>query len=78
MAQEPKPQTQPTDPVVVPDVATEPHPVGHPGPQPGTNGPGGGEGQLQNVLPEISEVAQKVGGYKKLAEIADNLDQAGP
>jgi hypothetical protein len=28
---------------------------------------------LQNVLPEINEIAQKVGGFKKLAEIAGTL-----
>ena len=32
--------------------------------------------RLQDVLPEVSEVAQKVGGYKKLAEIAKTLEKA--
>lgn len=31
--------------------------------------------RLQEVLPEIKEVAQKVGGMKNLAEIAENLEQ---
>jgi len=33
---------------------------------------------LQNVIPEITAVARKVGGFKKLAEIASQLDRAGP
>jgi hypothetical protein len=31
--------------------------------------------RLQDVLPAIHEVAQKVGGFRKLAEIADELDR---
>jgi hypothetical protein len=38
--------------------------------------PPAGPDQLHKVLPEINEVAQKVGGFKKLSEIADTLDQA--
>ena len=68
---------EPVDPVVVPDVATQAHPTGHAGAGVGGNDPQAGENQLQQVLPEITEVAQKVGGFKKLSEIADTLDQAG-
>ncbi len=31
--------------------------------------------RLQEVLPEIKDLAQKVGGMKQLAEIAETLDQ---
>jgi hypothetical protein len=33
-------------------------------------------GRLQEVLPEIKDLAQKVGGMKNLAEIAETLEQA--
>jgi hypothetical protein len=36
---------------------------------------GVGEGLLQDLLPEISAIARKVGGFKKLAEIATELDR---
>jgi hypothetical protein len=36
-----------------------------------------GDGVLQEVLLEITEVARKVGGFKKLAEIAEQLDRVG-
>jgi hypothetical protein len=39
--------------------------------------PGAGEGLLQSALPEITEVAKKVGGFKRLSEIAEQLHQAG-
>jgi hypothetical protein len=73
MARESKAEPEPQAPAVLPDVAAQPHPQGH------AQLPAGeaGEGHLQSVLPEISEVAQKVGGYKKLAEIADTLDGMG-
>ena len=58
------------DAVVLPDVATQPHPVGHVASPADGNG-----GELQRVLPEVAEAASKVGGYKKLAEIADTLNQ---
>jgi hypothetical protein len=32
--------------------------------------------RLQEVLPQIKDLAQKVGGMKKLAEIAETLEQA--
>jgi hypothetical protein len=57
---------------VLPDVASQPHPGGPSSPPV----PPAGPDQLQKVLPEINEVAQKVGGFKKLSEIADTLDQA--
>lgn len=64
------------DPVVLPDVATQPHPAPHL--QPPTAGdPEAGDGALQEVLPEVSAAARKVGGFKRLAEIAGELDRAG-
>lgn len=79
-----KPQVQPeadhaerVDPVVLPDVATQARPS-VPGIDPvGTGTPPAGEEQLQKVLPEITEVAQKVGGFKKLSEIAETLGEMG-
>ena len=69
------------DPVVLPDVATgrpffsvEPIP---PKPDVGDNSSEAGETKLQDLLPEINELAQKVGGFKKLSEIADTLDKMG-
>jgi hypothetical protein len=38
--------------------------------------PASGSTRLQEVLPEIKELAQKVGGMKRLAEIAETLQQA--
>ena len=38
---------------------------------------GAGANALQNVLPEIQELARKVGGYRKLAEIVGTLEQTG-
>jgi hypothetical protein len=46
-------------------------------PNVGDNTPEAGDKMLQNVLPEITEVAQKVGGFKKLSELADMLDEMG-
>ncbi len=84
MAETGKAQGQPeaahaerVDPAVLPDVATQAHPSGPGGPPVGENTPPAGDSQLQNALPEITEAAQKVGGFKKLAEIADTLDQMG-
>ena len=34
------------------------------------------QARLQDVLPEVMELAQKIGGYKKLAEIAETLDKS--
>jgi hypothetical protein len=39
--------------------------------------PGAGEGLLQAALPEITEAARKVGGFKRLSEIAAELDRGG-
>jgi hypothetical protein len=33
--------------------------------------------RLEKILPEIKDLAQKVGGYGKLADIARELDAAG-
>jgi CBS domain-containing protein len=41
----------------------------------GKDQPGGAQHRLQDVLPEVKDVAQKVGGFKHLAEIAETLDQ---
>jgi hypothetical protein len=64
------------EPVVLPDVATAPHPTPH------TDAPlptetGTGDGVLQEALPEITAAARKVGGFKRLAEIAGQLDRSG-
>jgi hypothetical protein len=64
---------QPIAPVALPDVATEPHPSPHAVPPE----QGAGQGLLQAALPEIQELAKKVGGFKNLAEIAQQLAQAG-
>jgi hypothetical protein len=61
------------DPVLLPDIPTEPHPSAHvPSPESGA-----GEGLLQAALPEIQEAARKVGGLKNLSEIAEQLHQMG-
>jgi hypothetical protein len=60
------------DAQVLPDVATQAHPS-----VPAQPAVGAGEHQLQNVLPELKELAQKVGGYKKLSELAHALDEMG-
>jgi hypothetical protein len=54
-----------------PDVATEPHPAPH-------LPVDAGKEVLQDALPEIAEAARKVGGFKKLSEIAGQLDQDEP
>jgi CBS domain-containing protein len=41
----------------------------------GKDQPGGAQHRLQDVLPEVKDVAQKVGGFKQLAEIAETLDR---
>jgi hypothetical protein len=70
-------QARPVASPVRPDVAAQPRPAGHAEPPLSGNSTEGGEGRLQDVLPGISEMAQKVGGYKHLAEIADTLDKMG-
>jgi hypothetical protein len=63
----------PIDPAVLPDVATDPHPPARATPPSQRLD----HGRLQEVLPEIKELAQKVGGFNNLAEIAKQLDRAG-
>jgi hypothetical protein len=58
-------------PQIVPDVATAPHPTA----QGLAETPVAGPGLLQEILPEINALAQKVGGFKRLAEIAAELDR---
>jgi hypothetical protein len=41
----------------------------------GKDQPCGAQHRLQDVLPEVKDVAQKVGGFKQLAEIAEALDR---
>jgi hypothetical protein len=65
------------DPIMLPDVATEPHPSAHVAPLPTQNASPGDTGRLQEVPPEILDAARKVGGFKKLAEIAGQLDRDG-
>jgi hypothetical protein len=68
------PAATPTEPVVLPDVATTPHPTAatH------QDAPAARQGVLEEALPEITAAARKVGGFKKLAEIASQLeDQEG-
>jgi hypothetical protein len=74
MDQNPNQQAGETgEPIPLPDVATEPHPV------PGAFAPqeSGTMDALQDVLPEITRLAQRVGGYHRLAEIAEQLGRAG-
>jgi CBS domain-containing protein len=42
-------------------------------PAAGKDQSGGAQHRLQDVLPEVKDVAQKVGGFKQLAEIAEAL-----
>jgi hypothetical protein len=63
---------KPADPVIVPDVATEPHPTVHVPPLPSDAGE---KARLPEVPPEVLEAARKVGGFKKLAELALQLDR---
>jgi hypothetical protein len=58
------------EPQVLPDIATQAHPS-----VPAEPAVGAGDNSLQNVLPEIKDLAQKVGGYKKLSELANELDE---
>jgi hypothetical protein len=60
------------DAQVLPDIATQAHPS-----VPAEPAVGAGDHQLQNVLPEIKELAQKVGGYKKLSELVNTLEAMG-
>jgi hypothetical protein len=68
---------QPVDPVILSYVETQGHLSALAEPNMGDNSSEAGERKLQDVLPAINEVAQKVGGFKKLSEIADLLDDMG-
>jgi hypothetical protein len=48
-------------------------PPASPGIPIGDASPEAGDKNLENVLCEITELAKRVGGFKKLAEIANNL-----
>jgi len=71
-----RPESAPGEPQVLPDVATSPHPIGHDSAPTGDLTQTGGP--LQEGMPEIQAVARKVGGFKRLAEIAQQLDRAEP
>jgi hypothetical protein len=66
-------QTGPVEPVVLPDVATQPHPAADAASEPADDP----KTRLQDVLPEINQIAQKVGGYQRLAEIVETLNEMG-
>lgn len=57
--------------------ASEPHPSAPVAPQPQEDAAEAGEAVLQEVLPELTALARKVGGFKRLAELAAQLDRAG-
>ena len=65
-----------SEPVVLPDVATSPHPTTPAVGQAVGDIPKSGEGLLENALPEINEAAKKVGGFKNLSKIAGQMGQA--
>lgn len=46
--------------------------------QPHPDANGAGPDLLRQLMPEITELARKVGGFAKLAQIAQELDRAGP
>jgi hypothetical protein len=71
-AQAPLAHPQPVAPVILSHVATQGHPSAPSNIR--NNSSQAGEHKLQDVLPAINEVAKKVGGFKKLSEIADILD----
>jgi hypothetical protein len=54
-----KTESAPVDPVVLPDVATEPHPSSETMPQPCTNPPPSEQEQQQDVLPQSDQTAPK-------------------
>jgi hypothetical protein len=68
----------PAAPAALPDVATQPHPAAPAATPPPVEVPAAGEGLLQEALPGITEAARKVGGFKRLSEIAGELDRGGP
>ncbi len=67
------PGTAPAEPMVMPDVATGPHPTTTAAGPVAGDVPKAGAGVLEEALPDISEAARKVGGYKNLAEIAKQM-----
>ena len=67
-------KAQPMKPVVLLDVVSQGPPSAPAEPTAWDNSPEAGDKKLQDVFVEINEVAQKVGGYKKLSEIAGTLD----
>jgi hypothetical protein len=71
----PSPEADGFEPVAVIDVVREPHPVAHTVLQPGGADTGAGEELLQDALPSICEAAGRVGGFKRLSEIAGQLGQ---
>jgi hypothetical protein len=55
-----------------------PPPTGEPMPQfPTAASPNTEGNRLEKILPELQELAQKVGGYDKLAELARELSRTG-
>jgi hypothetical protein len=68
---------QPVDPVILSYVSTQGHPPAPAEPKIEDTSSEAGKQKLQDVLPTINEVAQKVGGFKKLSEIVDMLDDMG-
>jgi hypothetical protein len=64
------------EPVVLPDVATSPHPTTPAVGQASGDVPRSAEGVLEDALPEINEAAKKVGGFENLSKIAGQLGQA--
>jgi hypothetical protein len=75
-----KPGAARTEPIVAvasPDV-NQSSQTSAAGATPAGPAPGVGDGLLQDLLPEISALAQKVGGFKRLAEIAAQLDRGNP
>jgi hypothetical protein len=82
MSDQKAPQAQPktnavqVDPVVVLDVAAQAHAkTVEAQPTTPASSTVGEQERLEDVLPAINEIAKKVGGFRKLAEIANNLDQ---
>jgi hypothetical protein len=71
---QPNTKPAPGDPVVVLDVAAQTRPNETP-PSAPANSTVNEQQRLEDVLPAINEIAKKVGGFRRLAEIAHNLDQ---
>lgn len=75
VVERPSPEADCVETMAVIDVVNEQQPVAHTVPQPGGADTGAGEGLLQDALPSIREAAGKVGGFKRLSEIAGQLGQ---